>query len=426
MLRGLVIGGACMPKFGSGSSGGGSGFSLHTDDLRGSGSTLANFGQQVSAGGDKLQTLGQNLVSHASGDKSGVGAIVAKSLGKATDIAGKVFSEGGRVAGAAGTRLHTTAKNHDDNEAAVTNSLNKIRQPPGRPVKSNSTPPGSPTRSNSTPPGSPTSVYSQPSPPGSPVKSNSTPPGSPTSVYSQPSPPGSPVKSNSTPPGSPVKSNSTPPGSPTTTAPSSDPANPFANRPWFGNSGFRSSADDRNQFSSQYRNYAFHEQDLTSYVIPNHPELRNMPTEDLVGVRGYTTNDYYRPMNTALRTGDQATVDQYDPHIRTTVSGLNQLPSYNGPVSRGLNMQPSDLDKYPPGATVTENGFTSTSTGITGSFPGNTIMHINSVNGHNVATVSDFPGESEVLFGPGARFNVTDRYSDPATGKWHIHMDQVP
>ncbi|HEX4222279.1 MAG TPA: DUF6531 domain-containing protein, partial [Pseudonocardiaceae bacterium] len=99
---------------------GDSAMNISPSDLHSSGSTLQNFGNQVAAGGDKLQTVGQNLISHAGKDKSGVGSIVAKALGSGTKVAGKVFSEGGRVAGAAGGRLHTNASAHEDNESHQT------------------------------------------------------------------------------------------------------------------------------------------------------------------------------------------------------------------------------------------------------------------------------------------------------------------
>ena len=72
---------------------------IHTspDHLRRSGSNLSKFGQTVSTAGEKLDTTGQNLVQHASGDRSGVGSVVAKFSGRAMSILGKVFKEGGRA-----------------------------------------------------------------------------------------------------------------------------------------------------------------------------------------------------------------------------------------------------------------------------------------------------------------------------------------
>jgi RHS repeat-associated protein len=86
----------------------------HPDHLRRSGGKLAGFGGKLAEGGQKLETAGQNLVSHASGDRSGIGAVVAKLFGKGVQITGKVFSEGGRVVEGAGKRLGTTADLYEE------------------------------------------------------------------------------------------------------------------------------------------------------------------------------------------------------------------------------------------------------------------------------------------------------------------------
>lgn len=109
--------------------GAGSGFSIRPDDLHQSGSKLGGFGDQLTQGGQKLRTLGQDLVSHASRDKSGIGGVIAKAMGSGAEVVGKVFSEGGRVAGAAGKRLHTSADNHLANETAQQNRFKNISAP---------------------------------------------------------------------------------------------------------------------------------------------------------------------------------------------------------------------------------------------------------------------------------------------------------
>ncbi|MFC0548286.1 DUF6531 domain-containing protein [Kutzneria chonburiensis] len=87
---------------------------IHPDHLRSSGGKLSAFGGKLAEGGQKLESAGQSLVSHAGGDRSGIGAVVAKAFGKGVQITGKVFSEGGRVVEGAGKRLHTTANLHED------------------------------------------------------------------------------------------------------------------------------------------------------------------------------------------------------------------------------------------------------------------------------------------------------------------------
>jgi RHS repeat-associated protein len=105
-------------------------FSIRPTDLHSSGDQLGTFGDQIAKGGDELQDIGEHLTSHTSSDKSGVGKIISNGLGRASETLGKVFSQGGRVAGQAGKRLHFSASNHEQNESDLTGSFNKIRQPP--------------------------------------------------------------------------------------------------------------------------------------------------------------------------------------------------------------------------------------------------------------------------------------------------------
>ncbi|MFC0432267.1 DUF6531 domain-containing protein [Kutzneria buriramensis] len=98
----------------------------HPDHLRRSGSKLSDFGGKLAEGGQKLETAGQNLVSHASSDRSGVGAVVAKAMGRGVQITGKVFSEGGRVVEGAGKRLGTTADLYEEADGQGTSRLRRL------------------------------------------------------------------------------------------------------------------------------------------------------------------------------------------------------------------------------------------------------------------------------------------------------------
>ncbi|HWC81749.1 MAG TPA: RHS repeat-associated core domain-containing protein [Pseudonocardiaceae bacterium] len=109
------------------------GFKITPSDLHNSGSQLSDFGTQVASGGDKLEDIGSRLAKNAGRDKSGVGSVLVKALGKGTEVAGKVFSEGGRVAGAAGKRLHTSATAHEHNESDLTKSFSDVHDPKGTP-----------------------------------------------------------------------------------------------------------------------------------------------------------------------------------------------------------------------------------------------------------------------------------------------------
>jgi hypothetical protein len=114
-----------------------SGFETDPDHLRRSGGMLSKFGQTVGKAGEKLDDTGQHLVEHASGDRSGVGSVVAKFSGRAMSILGKVFQQGGRVADKAGQNLHKTGDLHEGADHEAKNLIerqhpdNKSRHLPG-------------------------------------------------------------------------------------------------------------------------------------------------------------------------------------------------------------------------------------------------------------------------------------------------------
>jgi Tuberculosis necrotizing toxin len=101
---------------------------IHPEHLRKSGGKLKDFGSKIEQAGGKLEQAGQDLVSHASSDRSGVGSVVAKFTGKATEITGKVFKEGGRVASSAGGRLGNTADLYEEADNVGAKGLNKIHK----------------------------------------------------------------------------------------------------------------------------------------------------------------------------------------------------------------------------------------------------------------------------------------------------------
>ncbi|EWM14646.1 WXG100 family type VII secretion target [Kutzneria sp. 744] len=98
---------------------------IHPAHLRKSGGKLKNVGESIQQTGEKLEQTGQNLAAHASGDRSGVGSVVAKFTGKATEITGAVFKEGGRVAGSAGHRLGATADLYEEADTTAARNLSK-------------------------------------------------------------------------------------------------------------------------------------------------------------------------------------------------------------------------------------------------------------------------------------------------------------
>jgi hypothetical protein len=155
------------------------------------------------------------------------------------------------------------------------------------------------------------------------------------------------------------------------------------------------------------------------------PDLRNIPTEDLVAVRGYTSSDYDM-LNKALRSSDPAELARLNAYIRAAESGLSQLPSYRGNVFRGTNLRPEIAARYIPGQIVREEAFFSTSSSPKGAFPGNTQFSVFSRNGKPVDFLSELPHEKEVLFPPGTQFKVLSVTIDPVTGNRKIVMTEIP
>lgn len=166
-----------------------------------------------------------------------------------------------------------------------------------------------------------------------------------------------------------------------------------------------------------------------SEVVAANPHLRGILEEDLVAIRSYTGDHVYRPANKALRENDIAGLDRHDHDIRLTTSGLNQLPSHDGWVNRGVtNISPQVADdiaaRYTPGSVVTEAPFTSTD--LKQGFPGGVQMSILSHNGKDITALSHYAGtETELLFPPGTRFEVVDRRFDVASNTWRIILEEA-
>jgi hypothetical protein len=148
------------------------------------------------------------------------------------------------------------------------------------------------------------------------------------------------------------------------------------------NGEYRSTPEIRREFREFFgkERYAEYAEKIEQLKL-TYPELRNIPTEDLVAVRGYTSDDY-RMLNKALRSGDPEELARLNAYIKAAESGLSQLPSYNGNVFRGTNLSPELAAKYKPGEIVTEEAFFSTSAEMGKEFPGNTKFFIKSLEAY--------------------------------------------
>ena len=173
---------------------------------------------------------------------------------------------------------------------------------------------------------------------------------------------------------------------------------------------------------TRYNEYA----EKIEQVKMSRPELKDIATEDLVAIKGYTSRDYQK-LNDALRSKDEAKLSVVEPYINVAESGLSQMPSFSGVVYRGVDLDnlPDVLSKYKVGQTVTEDAFTSSSVTKKASFRRDTLMIIRSKSGKDVSILSDYPKQKEILFKPGMRFKVESIIRDPNTGKRVINLREI-
>lgn len=162
-----------------------------------------------------------------------------------------------------------------------------------------------------------------------------------------------------------------------------------------------------------------------------HPELHHLPGEEAMAVRRYVGEDA-NMINRALRTGDPEDLSYLQPEINTIRSGLGRLPDFGATpdcpvVYRNIKVADEDLpqllERYEPGTTVQENGFTSASKDIPPRwFDGNVQFVIEHSNAKDLEFLN--PDEREVLWPDGNRFEVLHREYHEARGRgeWQIHL----
>ncbi len=150
-----------------------------------------------------------------------------------------------------------------------------------------------------------------------------------------------------------------------------------------------------------------------------------MTDPELVSVYAYTTSDTrwgYSPLNEALRSGDEARIANVENYRDTLNAALARLPDQPGTVKRGAMLPESVLERYSVGAVVTEDAFTSTSTGPGFSGPHRFLIY--SRHGKRIEPYSAHPSEHEVLFAAGTRFEVYEIKPGDG-GQVTIYMEEI-
>ncbi|PQL26210.1 hypothetical protein C5L22_21760 [Pantoea ananatis] len=136
-----------------------------------------------------------------------------------------------------------------------------------------------------------------------------------------------------------------------------------------------------------------------------------MLTDDQVGaLYGYTTNEGYTALNPALR-GQTPLTPELEAFAAHAKDGLSKLPPNKGLSYRGINSLPEEiLAKNQPGNIVSDGAFMSTSSNEP--FQGNILIKVNGASGRDVAFLSEYPLEAEVLYPPDTQFKVIERIDD--------------
>lgn len=146
---------------------------------------------------------------------------------------------------------------------------------------------------------------------------------------------------------------------------------------------------------------------------------------DKAALTDYTSNNY-REINAFLRNPDSITDPAERAAMQQRVDAINEalgkLPDRPGTTFRGVSSDLGDL--YPKGSTVNEPAFMSTSTnsGVADGFGDGTSFIVHGRTGSDVAPYSQYPGESEILYGSGTQFKVLE--NTVVDGQRQIVLDQ--
>ena len=154
---------------------------------------------------------------------------------------------------------------------------------------------------------------------------------------------------------------------------------------------------------------------------------RGLTGPELATLHAYTTRDLpwgYGPLNRALRSTDPRRRAAAENYRRVLNAALSKLPHYEGTVWRGANLPADVLAGHRVGGTVLYPAFTSASIERATAYGGPHRFRILSLRGKSIGPYAADPGENEVLFAAGTRFQVLGR-ADRAGGVAFIAMREV-
>jgi hypothetical protein len=90
--------------------------------------TVDQFGADVKGLGQSLTNVHEDLQSSLSDDDTGFGAMITGALSDVVGVAGKVFTEGGRVLSEMGTRGRTNTDRNQNTDETIGDAFDKIHQ----------------------------------------------------------------------------------------------------------------------------------------------------------------------------------------------------------------------------------------------------------------------------------------------------------
>lgn len=146
--------------------------------------------------------------------------------------------------------------------------------------------------------------------------------------------------------------------------------------------------------------------------------LNALSPGEMAAIYTYTANDYQDMngvlLNIPLKTPPDDTAERRDQagiKNEQTVRAVSKLPTFPpGITKRGESGWPGADAQYAEGNSFTIRQFWSTGVGF--NFPGIYQISVHGKTGRNVANMSAFPAEAEVLFLPGTTFRVLSNKKD--------------
>lgn len=149
---------------------------------------------------------------------------------------------------------------------------------------------------------------------------------------------------------------------------------------------------------------------------------------------GFYTGPGYAQLNSYLRgvvsdvASGAASRAELETYSRLVSQGLDRLPTYTGETLRGTNLPQSVIDEMVRTGKFSDPAFMSTSTSaqIAQDFrgSGNAMLHIEGTTGHDVASLSQYARENEVLFDRATSFDLVKKVWNPR-GYWDIYLKET-